>query len=33
MGMGVGGYRLPLYPMDEKNRAVLKAELEKQGLL
>lgn len=33
MGMGVGGYRLPLYPMDEKNRAVLKAELEKQGIL
>lgn len=33
LGLGAGGYRLPLYPMEEKNRAVLKAELEKLGLL
>ena len=31
MGLEVGGYRLPLYPMEEKNRAVLRAELEKLG--
>lgn len=33
LGLGAGGYRLPLYPMEEKNRAVLKGELEKLGLL
>lgn len=33
LGLEAGGYRLPLYPMEEKNRAVLKAELEKLGLL
>ena len=33
LGLGAGGYRLPLYPMEEKNRAVLRGELEKLGLL
>lgn len=33
MGLKAGGYRLPLYPMEEKNREVLKKELEKLGLL
>lgn len=33
LGLEAGGYRLPLYPMEEKNRAVLKGELEKLGLL
>lgn len=33
MGLEAGGYRLPLYPMAEENRAVLKRELEKLGLL
>lgn len=27
MGMGVGGYRLPLCPMDEKNREALAASM------
>lgn len=33
LGLEAGGYRLPLCPMAEGNRAVLKAELEKLGLL
>lgn len=33
LGLEAGGYRLPLYPMAEENRAVLKRELEKLGLL
>ena len=33
MGLDAGGYRLPLYPMAEENRAVLRGELEKLGLL
>ena len=32
-GMGVGGFRLPLYEMEEKNRAVLRAEMQKLGLI
>ena len=32
-GMGVGGFRLPLYEMEEKNRAVLRAEMQKMGLI
>ncbi len=33
MGMNVGGYRLPLAPMSEGNRAVLKAAMEEAGIL
>ena len=33
LGLEAGGYRLPLYPMEEKNRAVLRGEIEKLGLL
>ena len=33
LSLEAGGYRLPLYPMEEKNRAVLRGELEKLGLL
>lgn len=33
MGLDAGGYRLPLYPMAEENRAVLRRELEKLGLV
>ena len=33
LGLEAGGYRLPLYPMEEGNRAKLKKELEKLGLL
>jgi 4-hydroxy-tetrahydrodipicolinate synthase len=33
MGMGVGGYRLPLYKMADKNREHLYAEMKKVGLL
>ena len=33
LGLEAGGYRLPLYPMEEGNRAKLKGELEKLGLL
>ncbi|WP_230267281.1 4-hydroxy-tetrahydrodipicolinate synthase [Allobaculum fili] len=33
MGMGVGGYRLPLCPMDEKNREALAASMKEAGLL
>lgn len=33
MGLNAGGYRLPLYPMAEENRAVLRRELEKLNLL
>lgn len=33
MGMGVGGYRLPLYPMAEANRNILRAEMERVGLI
>lgn len=33
MGMEVGGYRLPLAPMSEGNRAVLKTALEEAGVL
>lgn len=33
MGMEVGGYRLPLYPMEEKNREKLAASLAEAGLL
>jgi 4-hydroxy-tetrahydrodipicolinate synthase len=33
MGMGVGGYRLPLAPMAEGNRAKLKAAMEEAGVL
>ena len=32
MGWNVGGYRLPLYPMSDTNRALLIAELERSGL-
>ncbi|WP_294731265.1 4-hydroxy-tetrahydrodipicolinate synthase [uncultured Faecalibaculum sp.] len=32
MGMDVGGYRLPLYPMEEQHREILKRELQKAGL-
>ncbi|MGI6752493.1 MAG: 4-hydroxy-tetrahydrodipicolinate synthase [Anaerovoracaceae bacterium] len=33
MNMGVGGYRMPLCPMSETNRAVLKKEMERMGLI
>ncbi len=33
MGMGVGGYRLPLYPMEEANRQRLYNSMRKVGLL
>ena len=33
MGMGVGGYRLPLAPMAEKNRAVLEAAMKEVGVI
>ena len=33
MGLNAGGYRLPLYPMAEENREVLRKELDKLGLL
>lgn len=33
VGMGVGGYRLPLCPMADDTKAVLKGEMEKLGLL
>ena len=33
MGMNVGGYRLPLYEMAEKNKETLYAEMRKAGLL
>lgn len=33
MGLDAGGYRLPLYPMAEENRVVLRRELEKLNLL
>ena len=33
MGMGVGGYRLPLYEMADKNRELLKNEMKKAGIL
>ncbi|MDR0729524.1 MAG: 4-hydroxy-tetrahydrodipicolinate synthase [Prevotellaceae bacterium] len=32
LGRNVGGYRLPLYPMSEENRAVLVEELKKAGI-
>lgn len=32
-GMDVGGFRLPLYEMEEKNRAVLRAEMQRLGLI
>ncbi|MDR2361800.1 MAG: 4-hydroxy-tetrahydrodipicolinate synthase [Prevotellaceae bacterium] len=32
LGWNVGGYRLPLYPMSEKNRTVLEEELRKAGV-
>jgi len=32
-GMGVGGYRMPLYPMTDANKEVLKAEMQKLGIL
>ena len=33
MGMKVGGYRLPLYEMAEKNREHLRSEMQKAGIL
>lgn len=33
MGMGVGGYRLPLCPMSDANRERLKVEMQKVGLI
>jgi len=33
MGMGMGECRLPLVPMSDKNREILKNELVKHGLL
>ena len=33
MGKEVGGYRLPLYPMDPKNRQHLKEEMQKVGII
>lgn len=33
MGMNVGGYRLPLYPMDPKNKEALESSMKKAGLL
>lgn len=33
MGLNVGGYRLPLYPMADNTKAVLRSEMEKLGLL
>ena len=30
---GVGGFRLPLYEMEEKNREILRAEMKKMGLI
>lgn len=33
MGLNAGGYRLPLYPMSEENREVLKSELQKLELI
>ena len=33
MGMGVGGYRLPLAPMAEKNRAALEAAMKEVGVI
>ena len=33
VGLNVGGYRLPLCPMAEDTKAVLKSEMEKLGLL
>ncbi len=33
MGMGVGGYRLPLYPMSDENRETLRIEMERMELL
>ena len=32
-GFNVGGYRLPLYPMEEANRAKLRATMEPLGLI
>jgi 4-hydroxy-tetrahydrodipicolinate synthase len=32
LGWGVGGFRPPLYAMSEKNKAILKEDLEKIGL-
>ena len=33
MGKGVGGYRLPLYEMADKNRELLKQEMKKAGII
>jgi 4-hydroxy-tetrahydrodipicolinate synthase len=33
MGMDVGGYRLPLYPMNDENRETLRIEMERMELL
>lgn len=33
MGMNVGGYRLPLYPMAATNREILRKEMERVGLI
>ena len=33
MGMEVGGYRLPLYPMEEGHKETLKQSLQEAGLL
>ena len=33
MGMGIGGYRLPLFPMEEKNRQRLAESMRKVGLI
>ena len=33
MGMNVGGYRLPLYEMADKNKELLKSEMKKAGIL
>ena len=33
MGKNVGGYRLPLYPMDPKNHDHLEEEMKKVGII
>ena len=32
-GMGVGGFRLPLWEMEDKNREILKAEMQRMGII
>ena len=32
-GMGVGGFRMPLCPMSDENREILRAEMQKLGII